>query len=143
MLGAKAKDEEVFSLVPVFYTMSDDDTERPLTKKQWHRCFNDMLIGVEAELDSTAPPSARVALHEFHRRLNKATTSQLRESFEKDLDAFIDSEEFLKAAGGRYVVKIMVPALDAAFKAKKKARALLAEMKKQQSEGGDMGDANL
>ena len=105
-----------------------------MTTKEWRRCFNDMLIGVEAEFDSTAPPNARISLHGFHRRLNEARTSQSRKSFEKDLDAFLESEDSLKAAAGRSIVKKMVPALDKAAKLTKKARALLAQYKKPKSE---------
>jgi len=131
---SEAKDEETFTTMLIFHTMSDDDSERPLTTKEWKRCFNDMLIGVKAELDSSAPPSARFALHGFHRRLNDARTSQLRKSFEKDLDAFLESEEYLKAAGGRYIAKKMVPALDRATKLMKKAKVLLAQYKKPKTE---------
>jgi hypothetical protein len=105
-----------------------------LTTKQWKRCFSDTLIGVEAELDPTAPSSARTILHGFHHRMNKAHTQELRALFEKDLDAFLESEEYLKVAAGRYIVKKMVPALDKATTTMRKAKALLAKYKKQPPE---------
>jgi hypothetical protein len=56
--GGGTQDEEVLTVLPIFHTMSDD-SEKPLTSKDWKRCFNDTLIRVAAELDPKAPPSAR------------------------------------------------------------------------------------
>ena len=103
-----------------------------MTVKEWKRLFSETVTGVEAELDSTVPKSARASLHEFHRRLKEANTKESRKSFEADFDAFLESDKYLKAAAGRYVTKKMVPAFDKAFKVMKKARTLLAKMKKQE-----------
>lgn|SRR5271166_1807240 len=112
--------------------MENPDPGGQITTKEWKRWLQDMLIGVEAELDSTAPPSARAALHGFHHRLKETHAKEEFKSFEHDVDAFLESEEYLKAASGRYIAQKMVPALDKATKLVTKAKALLAKYKKDE-----------
>jgi hypothetical protein len=89
--------------------------------------IEDLLDGVERELRSSVPVKTRVALNAFRMRLSEGRVARRREHFEQELDTFLQSEPFLRAATKRYLRKKMLPAIAAAIAALKRALPFLAK----------------
>ena len=88
--------------------------------------MSDFLDEVERELRSTAPMMTRAALMAFRSQLDKSHTTRSRKSFERRLEAFIQSRSIVRDAARRYIRRVMPPLLVAAEVALKKARTILA-----------------
>jgi hypothetical protein len=96
----------------------------------WKRTMEDLLDGVERELRSFSVPSrTRLGLSAFRTRLRAGRVVGGRKRFEQELEAFIESNSLVRAAAVLYLQSIMVPAVEAANAALKKAEKALARIK--------------
>lgn len=74
---------------------------------EWVPAMQSLIDGIQGEVDIPVP-----ALDEFRGRLGEAVSSaQTRERFWKELEAFLDSQAFLREATARYLAKKATEAL--------------------------------
>jgi hypothetical protein len=67
---------------------------------QWKAVWQDLIDGVQGELGIRVP-----ALDKFRARLDEARLSQERKPFDQEIEAFLDSQPFLREAAQRYLSK--------------------------------------
>jgi len=99
-----------------------------MTTSEWKVLQTDLIHGVEQELGAPIP-----TLESFRARLNEKDVARKRKQFERDLEAFLQSKPFLRAATERYLRKKAQPALEAANIALEKAEKILAQYKSRKS----------
>jgi hypothetical protein len=87
--------------------------------------MEDFLDGVERQLRSSAPARTRLALNAFRVRLKAARIAGGRKRFEQELEGFIDKNLAVRGAAERYLSTIMVPAVEAANVALRRADKIL------------------
>jgi hypothetical protein len=87
--------------------------------------MGDFLDGLERELPVAVSAKTRVMLKTFKSRLNKDSVKRRQKRFEQELETFLQSKSYLRAASRRHILKIMPPILDAAVAAVKKAAPFL------------------
>lgn len=102
-----------------------------MTVSDWKALMQDLLDGIEKELGS---PVSTFQL--FRERLNEHRIAPKRKQFERDLEAFLESKPFLRAATRRYLRKKAEPALETANVLLRKAEDLLAQWKSKRSRIG-------
>jgi hypothetical protein len=91
--------------------------------------FAEALAGIERELGRKAPIASRLTILKLQRRLYGHQNFRTRKQFEQDLEAFLQSRPFLRAATRRYITKKMVPLLIAAEEALREYDRFLAAAK--------------
>jgi hypothetical protein len=96
-----------------------------MTSSTWKIIMEDLLDGVERELRSSVPVKIRVALNTFRLRLSESRVAKRRKHFEQELEAFLQSEPFLRAATKRYLRKKIPSAIERAVATIKRALAFL------------------
>ena len=89
--------------------------------------MEDFLDGVERKLRPSAPLKAKVTLNAFRKRLSEGHVARRRKRFEKELEAFLQSEPYLRAATKRYLKEKTIAAVGKAMKLLKRAAAVLAK----------------
>jgi len=89
--------------------------------------MEELIDGVQGEMDSRVPTKTRAALHTFRKRLEKNLGRRRLKRFEQELEAFLQSKPVLRAASKRYLRKKARPLIKAAIAALKRARRLLAQ----------------
>lgn len=94
----------------------------------WKALMQDLLGGIEKELGSPV-----AIFQSFRGRLNEDGIARKRKQFERDLEAFLESKPFLRAATRRYLRKKAEPALETANVLLRRAEALLAQWKSKKS----------
>jgi hypothetical protein len=87
--------------------------------------MEDFLDGVESHLRSSTPARTRLALNAFRVRLKAARIAGGRKRFEQELESFIDKNLAVRGAAEQYLSSIMVPAIEAANVALKRADRIL------------------
>jgi biotin synthase-related radical SAM superfamily protein len=80
---------------------------------EWKNFVIGLIDGLEQQLRSSAPKTARLKLAELRECINKAVTAKKRKSWERRLDRLTESSSFFKAAARRHVGARMDVALDA------------------------------
>ena len=88
--------------------------------------MEDLLDGVEGELRPSVPVKTMDALNEFRMRLRETRLTR-RKDFERELEAFLQSEPFLRTASERYLRKKITPVSKTAIAALKRAESFLAK----------------
>lgn len=78
----------------------------------WKDTMKDILDGVERELCPSTPIKTRADLTAFRMCLDESPMVRRRKQFEQELEAFLQSKPFLRAAGKRYLRKKLIPALE-------------------------------
>ncbi len=91
--------------------------------------MEELLDGVQRELGSTVLIRTKAALDAFRKRLAETRVARRRKRFEKELEAFLQSDRALRAATVRHLRKKMPPVIEAAVAALNEALPLLAEYK--------------
>jgi hypothetical protein len=74
-----------------------------MTPREWKNFAIDLIDGLERQLCSSAPKTARLQLAELRECASKATTIKARKSCEQRLDKLIESTPFFRAAARRHV----------------------------------------
>jgi hypothetical protein len=92
----------------------------------WKRTMEDLLDGIERELRPSAPARTRLGLNAFRVRLKAGRIAGGQKRFEQELEGFIDKHFAVRGAAERYISARLIPAVDAANVALKKAATILA-----------------
>jgi hypothetical protein len=74
-----------------------------MTPREWKNFAIDLIDGLERQLCSSAPKTARLQLAELRECASKATTVKARKSCEQRLDKLVESTPFFRAAARRHV----------------------------------------
>src|SRR3954469_18765002 len=98
-----------------------------MTNAEWKTCMGGLIEAVEHELRRRVPTGTKVALDTFRRRLQAQRIGPSRKSFERDLEAYLQSTSSLRAAARRHIRKVAPPLIHAAEAALTRARTLLAK----------------
>lgn len=77
----------------------------PMTAPKWKNFMIGLIDGLERHLCASAPKSASLGLKSFRARVTSARTAGARGMVERDLDRFVESKPWLRAAASRYVVE--------------------------------------
>ena|SRR6266478_3310555 len=101
-----------------------------LTLSQWKATMDELIDGVQRELGSPTSTKTRVALHTFRKRLDENLGGRRRKRFEQELESFLQSKRALRAASKRYLRKKMRRVTKAMTATLKRARRLLAQLKR-------------
>jgi len=100
-----------------------------MTTSEWKELMEEFLEGVEREFRSSTPTKTKFTLDAFRRRLNGAGVIRSRKRFERELDTFLKSEPFARAATERHLLKKIRSTVAAADAALNRALPLLAKYK--------------
>ena len=79
---------------------------------EWKNFAIGLIDGLERQLSSSAPKTARLRLAELRESINKAATAEKRKSWERRLDRLAESTPFFKGVARRYVGTRMDIAID-------------------------------
>jgi hypothetical protein len=79
---------------------------------EWKNFAIGLIDGLERQLSSSAPKTAKLKLAELHECINKAVTAKKRKSWERRLDGLTESTPFFKGATRRYIGARMDIAID-------------------------------
>jgi hypothetical protein len=79
---------------------------------EWKNFVIGLIDGLERQLSSSAPKTAKLKLSELRECINKAATSKKRKSLERRLDRLTESSSFFKAAARRHIGARMDVAID-------------------------------
>lgn len=71
-----------------------------------------VVDGLERQLSSSAPKTARLQLVELRECASKATTARARKSYEQRVDRLVKSTPFFRSAGRRYIGELSDIAID-------------------------------
>lgn len=82
-----------------------------MNRSQWKTLSEDLTRGVERELRASAPSKARIALREFRSRAKRCRLKRERRRFDRELEAFLQSTPYLRAATKRHLRRIAIPIL--------------------------------
>lgn len=98
-----------------------------MTRLSWKHMMEDLLNGVEGELRPSVPFKTKVVLKAFGKRLIEGRVARQRKRFEEELEAFLQSEPYLRAATKRYLKKRVIVALRESTRLLKRAAAMLSK----------------
>jgi hypothetical protein len=102
---------------------------RRRTIAEGKKVMDDLLDGALEELSPSAPRGARAALNELRARLKPIRTTRKLRRFEREVETFLQSKPFLRAATQRYLDKKALRLLKAANAALKRAYAAILKYK--------------
>jgi hypothetical protein len=85
----------------------------------------EFIDGIERQIPSSASARTRLALNALRARLKASRIAGGRKRFEQDLEDFIQNNVAVRGAAERYLCSIMIPAVEAANVALKKADKFL------------------
>jgi hypothetical protein len=96
-------------------------------KSEWKKIFVDALNGVERELCPSSPKRVRVAIADFRILLDSVSSIRARERFERDIETFLESESYLRAATRRYMTKSIIKACNGVVRVMNRAKRVLGQ----------------
>ena len=102
-----------------------------MTLPEWKDVMREFIDGVERELGPSIPANTKIALSAFRRRLNERGIAPRRKRFERELEAFLESEPVLEAAATQYLRKKIRPAVEEAVVLLKRVETILAKASKK------------
>ena len=79
-----------------------------MTRLAWKAVVGDLLDGVERELRPSVPLKAKITLNAFRKRLCDGSAARRPKRFERELEAFLQSEPHLGAATKRFLNKRVI-----------------------------------
>ena len=91
---------------------------------EWQKIVVELLDGVERELPSDTLDAIRERLRILRNRVINKKKSASRKNIEREVDAFLESTPLLSDCSGKYIVKILGPALSEAEAVLERAHAL-------------------
>jgi len=74
-----------------------------MTPREWKDFAIGLIDGLERQLSSSAPKTARLQLAELRECASKATTAKARKSCERRLDRLSESTPFFRGAARRHI----------------------------------------
>ena len=89
--------------------------------------WGDFLDGVAKELHPSTPESSRAALSALRRRVDECRYARTRRRFERDLDALLENDRFVRPAVEWYLKKRVPQDLRKAAETLARGQAVLAE----------------
>src|SRR5579863_9963217 len=90
---------------------------------QWKRMFQELTEGIQREVGMPIP-----ALEEFRERIEEAAPiPEKRKVFEDEIDAFLESQPFLRDATSRYLGAKAARAIESSAALREQVRQVLAE----------------
>jgi hypothetical protein len=102
---------------------------RQRTIEEGKKVMDDLLHGASRELSSSATRGARAALNELRARLKPIRTTRKLRRFEREVETFLQSKAFLRAATQRYLDKRARRLVKAAHATLKRAHAAILKYK--------------
>jgi hypothetical protein len=100
-----------------------------MKRLEWKLSIEKFLDDIEQELPPKTPLKARIALSMLRRSVNQRRFIRKRKQYEQEMEAFLRSDPFLRAAADRYIRKKARVALVAVRATMSQLEILLARLK--------------
>ena len=102
-----------------------------MTNADWKTGMSDLICGTVSELRPSAPKNAQLTLHIFQGRLDACPRPKEKKTFERQLEAYIQSKTYVLAAAHRYLARMVPPAIKSADELLKTAKLVLRAIQKK------------